>query len=101
MKLFRSILAALLAAALLFCGCARRHSISNVAQASDRLCSFLQDFAYSEKDEYDCVLQDILTVDGNSVYCLEAFWHTDTEGPYSLGLFYVAQDGTVTVAAED
>lgn len=90
----KGTLAAVLLAVLLLCGCARLPAVADADAAAEQLAVFLQDFSHSAREDYDCVLQQVVTEDGETVYRMEAFWKTET-GRYSLGLFRVSEDGTV------
>lgn len=95
--MWKKIAVGMLAAVLLLCGCAKRRAVSDSEQAAARLAEFLDDFAYSITDEYDCELLETLTEDGKTVYRMEAFWESPEGERYSLGLFRVDADGTVTL----
>lgn len=96
MKHWSCLIACVLALLLLLCGCKPSRAVANEVEAAERLNLFLQDFAYSEKDTYDCVLQEVVTEEGEPVYRMEAFWQTEAGERFSLGLFRVAADGSVT-----
>lgn len=81
----------------LLSGCKNNFAVANEDEAAERLNVFLQDFAYSDTDEYDCVLVETLTTEDGTVYRMEAFWETEAGERYTLGIFRVAQDGSVTV----
>lgn len=91
LKLF----AALLLSVLLLCSCAPHPAISDKETAAECLTAYLHDFVYSEGEDYSCEFQDAQVRDGVQVYRFEAFWEENGE-KYSLGIFSVYPDGTVT-----
>lgn len=94
MKRRSTVFFAVLMSVLLLCGCAAQAAVKDREEAETTLIAYLHDFVYAEDDAYVCEYAGEQTLDGETVYCFEAFWDKDGE-QFPLGVFGVFPDGTV------